>query len=513
MNPPCPDAYKLSTGDGVLMRGGPKGSVGPQEGRRAPDGRTRGTLGGKWLARAAGLVSPFPGTFTENGPEPVSKDRPFDPWRAPRGHKAQAIVDEVLVQVEHFEKVKALRKRRRRPTAQDVFKNIISALVCEAMHRELSSAGGLVSVALSKDRAGIGRKGRYGSPVLSETLPHVLQRMAAPEMAWLTFKKGERGYTGISNSRLSTFGIGARLLTRMRAHGITLGDLARRPGEEVIVLKRGKESFWDKGARIDYQDTPETERQRADLRKINAWLEDADIWFDDGGAPTPVVDTGDRRLYRVFNNGRFNHGGRLFGGFWPQMRRERRSGIMFGEESSEELDYGQTSLRILYGIAGVAPPEDDLYSVPGLEKHREGVKKLFNALLFDRAPRVRYPKGLAKLFPPSWQLKAADAIEAILSHHASVRRLIEEPEVGFRVMAIESRVMMSVLLRMREAGLQVALPIHDAVLIPAADRGLAKGIMQESFKEVTGVSAQVRTKGEVVEVLHLACPYEALSSP
>ena len=47
--------------------------------------------------------------------------------------------------------------------------------------------------------------------------------------------------------------------------------------------------------------------------------------------------------------------------------------------------------RILYGLAGETPRRGDADAAPGLEPWREGMNTLFNALVFDNAPRTRYP--------------------------------------------------------------------------------------------------------------------------
>ncbi len=69
-----------------------------------------------------------------------------------------------------------------------------------------------------------------------------------------------------------------------------------------------------------------------------------------------IVDSNDRRLRRIFNNGSFEEGRRLFGGFWqPLKKTERAEGLIIEDEAVASLDFGQMTPRILYGMAGVFP--------------------------------------------------------------------------------------------------------------------------------------------------------------
>ena len=50
----------------------------------------------------------------------------------------------------------------------------------------------------------------------------------------------------------------------------------------------------------------------------------------------------DRSLRRIFTKGCFDHGGRLFGGFWQELSKTARfDGLVINDEDIVELDYGQ----------------------------------------------------------------------------------------------------------------------------------------------------------------------------
>ncbi|MCW3574034.1 hypothetical protein K6Y53_38700, partial [Burkholderia cenocepacia] len=99
-----------------------------------------------------------------------------------------------------------------------------------------------------------------------------------------------------------------------------------------------------------------------------------------------------------FNAGSFELGGRLYGGFWQRMNKAERKDLRIDGEQAVELDFSQVGPRILYGMAG-AKMDRDAYAVPGYEDHREGIKKLFAAMINTSAPLVRFPAKVRELFP------------------------------------------------------------------------------------------------------------------
>jgi hypothetical protein len=97
-------------------------------------------------------------------------------------------------------------------------------------------------------------------------------------------------------------------------------DFKRSENEEIIILRARKKRRDRGGELIDYQETAWTMDAREKLREINRWLSDANIEDDGWGE----VDTSLRTSYRIFNNGSFEEGGRLYGTFWTGLKKTRR---------------------------------------------------------------------------------------------------------------------------------------------------------------------------------------------
>ena len=104
--------------------------------------------------------------------------------------------------------------------------------------------------------------------------------------------------------------------------------------------------YGDEDARIDYEDNATTLRFRKELRAINEWLDEADITFDAAAFDKPV-DVQARQLRRQLTLGRFDRGGRLFGGFWIP-KPVRLQGIRIEGEEVAGLDYSALNPRLAW---------------------------------------------------------------------------------------------------------------------------------------------------------------------
>jgi hypothetical protein len=157
-------------------------------------------------------------------------------------------------------------------------------------------------------------------------------------------------------------------------------------------LSRRRRGYWGEGQRIDYEDNATTHRFRKELRTINEWLDQADIIFDAASFDKPV-NVQVRQLRRKFTLGRFDRGGRLFGGFWINLPKPvRLQGIRIEGGEVAGLDYSALNPVLAYHVAEAEPPPGDPYTLPGLEQSRDGVKRVFNAMLFKH-PVTQFPQG------------------------------------------------------------------------------------------------------------------------
>lgn len=420
--------------------------------------------------------------MTEQGD--ALRDMRFNPYLRPASEGAKGVIAEFIARVERHESQEGLRKRKRKARDQRIFELTISAVLSNAMLAHLTDPEMWVSVSLSKDQ--LGRRSRYGSPVLSKTLPDILRRLAAEKVWVLELEVGHLGY--FSQPKVTTFRAGPFLASRVMEFDLSLRDVRASTHQEVIILKKAKQGHWDKGEMVDYQDDAQTNAFRDEVHKINQWLAQADIRFYGLSASGEKVDTTDRLMRRYFNNGSFEQGGRLFGGFWQALGKLQRSrGLRINGEEVMTLDFGQMAPRILYGMADVEPAQEDAYRLLGLEGHRSGVKKVFNAILFAGKPLERLPQGTRELLPRRVGMK--DVVELLAKTHEPLVPFFFTG-VGYHLQYRESEILVDVLLAMMERGI-VGLPIHDAVIIPKSSADEVKRIMLTTFKAHTGLEGIV----------------------
>lgn len=407
------------------------------------------------------------------------KDRAFSPFRLPKTKALTSLVEDVTGQIIEYEEVLGTRTRKRKAEDYKTFRRIVSAILCDLTHNRLTSPDRPIYITLSNRI--LGKKSRYTSPVMSRTLPDVIKLLTVPEMNFLLMDKGSRGFTSAHNKR-TTITCGARLLSRISDHEITLDDLGEDCSQETIVLKNAKEDFFDSGERIDYQDTLTTLQYRTELFEINSWLALADIQCDE------EFDISDRLLKRFFSNNSFESNGRYFGGFWQKMSKaQRKRSLYINDELTVTLDYSQVAPKIAYGICGISNFHGDAYTLPSGKYNRKDIKKIFSALIYADKPLNRFPKGTKETFER--RVKFADVRNEILEYHHPIKHLFGIG-IGLKLMFIESQILMTALLECKNRGI-VALPVHDALIVAESNKDMAKEIMLSSFRKITNTEGNV----------------------
>ncbi|MGE0627896.1 MAG: hypothetical protein AB7O43_08730 [Hyphomicrobiaceae bacterium] len=259
------------------------------------------------------------------------------------------------------------------------------------------------------------------------------------------------------------------------------GECAKR---ELIVLRGPHLDHWTRGKLIDYADTPITEGWRRDLVVINAWLRGLDIVLVDA----PHIDTGERRLHRVFSRGRFDSGGRLAGGFWLRLPKALRPNLRIAGEPIAVVDFTSMFPRMCFALAGEPQPAGDIYAIAGLGAHHRGaVKALVAARLFDTGPRTRWPKrkkGDVRSGRPRPPMPVGAVLAAIEAAHPTLARHFGRG-LGHHLMFLESEIILRVLRGAIAAGVPL-LPLHDAVLCPVSKTQEGAALMKEASEIVLG---------------------------
>jgi hypothetical protein len=197
-----------------------------------------------------------------------------------------------------------------------------------------------------------------------------------------------------------------------------------------------------------------------------------------------------RRYFSLVDGDRakaWTQNGRLFGGFWLNLERSRRSNIRIEGERVADLDYASMFARLAYAHMGGDPaPQGDLYDLTGLlrgydkEKHRDAVKQGFNSLLNGgRAGSREILKGL----PP--KTTAVQLRDAVLRKHPGLAQAIAGKPIGLELMFTESRILLGCLKRLMGSRI-VALPIHDGLMVGKSKMDEARRVMEEVSNDHLG---------------------------
>jgi hypothetical protein len=413
----------------------------------------------------------------------------FDPQRRAATPELQADIRSLITFLERHEADLALRKRVRKETDRRSFHLAIECIVCNLAALVLTGLDW--PLAVPRSSGVMWAKGRYRVPAYGQHFIAALDLMAHPGVGLI--ESVERGYRiAGGNKQRSTIRPTPAFVARVRPALADWESSARADEPEVLILKGAKDRNTGRAEAIDYHDTEQTRRKRKEVQRINEVLRNAPLKVVTGGDGKTVCFTDDgqpidpkrRAVRRIFNNGNWLEGGRLYDGFWETMRREGRFRVLRicttanpeGERIAN-VDFGQLFPTLAYHRVSRQAPDGDLYDIVGDGSSREGWKKLVNALLFADTQMTRWPEGTSRHFPRGTKLQ--DALALVRFVHEPIVTLFGTG-IGLKLMLTESEILIEALGHLAHRGI-TALPLHDSVLVAASDAEEATGIMAESF--------------------------------
>lgn len=261
------------------------------------------------------------------------------------------------------------------------------------------------------------------------------------------------------------------------------------PSKRLIRLRETNRD----GPEIAYLDTEETEAWITQLQAYNHFVGSHDLavnmsglgvrrWLKRlndrnklKGLPFRFPELFRTNLFRTFNNGSFDQGGRLYGAWWTNAPRSIRRSIRINGQESVEHDYSGHAVRMLYHERGL-DYEGDPYFIDPLWEYaaehelpkdhfREAVKALTQAL-------INSPSGVnparAKLLGCSVKpFSKRDVIEMIEAKHSKIAESFSSGD-GIRLQRKDSDLALSIITNLMDQGI-LALPIHDSFLVPHTD--------------------------------------------
>lgn len=391
-------------------------------------------------------------------------------------------------------------ERRLQHQHQKSFDRTVEAVICDVLFHHLNRPEEFFRISRSKGI--LDKASRYKPVTFNSMLPGLLDSLSADGLEMskgLNFIEQDKADPSFEKKgkKQTTIKAGSKLIALIDGLDITLDHSRLVRPRETILLKSGKDDFWDTKDLIDYEDTSKSLKAREEMETLNDWLMEADIsLLQQPGNIDPnqqFCDPNQRQMARHFNNGNtgFNEGGRLFNGFWMGIKKELRPQVLRIEgQEIATLDFQSMNPSLLYASVGQEMPVMKPYVLPGYEDSNsvpKGMKKIFNSCFYKTARPTRFPRGTKNYFPP--EVTVDQIIDHVLSANEPIRHLFFTGN-GMNLMYQESEILVAVLLKLRDRAI-VALPIHDAVIVRKDKIEETREVMLDVFLEKSGVNGGV----------------------
>ena len=362
-------------------------------------------------------------------------------------------------------------------------------------------------IMFSRDNNSYRAKSRYNEIHISKKIRNIVDELVKEGII-----EEKRGF----NDKIRGIGFQSRIwashsLTEKfksaRFHQFQFCDHA---GRESIVL-RDK----NKKAVEDYQDNAMTTFSRSLLAEYNALLANTHIDIFDLDKPVIEIGSGskamklaitqqDKFVRRIFNNSRWDEGGRYYGGWWQRCPKTYRENIVFDGVGTAEIDFSGIHIVILYAQEGInywAEVNEDPYSIHGINDIdpnidlRAAAKLLLLTALNAKTPGKAFGafRQQAELGLPEKRL-TNEQLNSVLNQLKRKHELIAHKlasGAGIELMYVDSQITQRLIERFTRHYQCPILTIHDSYIVPFGWDRILHREMQAAFAAVTGVSQPV----------------------
>jgi len=234
---------------------------------------------------------------------------------------------------------------------------------------------------------------------------------------------------------------------------------------------------------------------RANLRRLNDLLKGTDIALT--RPANPLTDFNDKysgqktELYRVFNNGSFQQGGRFYGGWWQHAKRYVRPYVTIDGQPTAEADFKGLHPAILFAKAKLDIPSDPYALVPGITENetlRDHAKTTFLALLnadsTTKEPR-NFDSAAHGMTAEAFRQRVKDAFPMLPGVFGTgIGRYLQRED---RDMAEQ------IMLHFADMGVPV-LTVHDSFIVAADHKNALVRVMEVVFHDRYGQKPNMALK-------------------
>jgi len=265
---------------------------------------------------------------------------------------------------------------------------------------------------------------------------------------------------------------------------------------------------------IEYEDTPETERMREVLWDYNLllaqhhidlsntdvpWVDHKEIDKRTGKPKRTYISHNDKFTHRVFNNNRWDHGGRFYGGFWQSIPSASRPFIRINGRRTIEVDYSSHHPALLYAQRGVNYWKEvgaDPYEIETNNNHpvwqrkylkdllliainAESDEKAFGAFIMEHVIGNKDLKGVF-----THKILGA-ALDALRSKHEQIADLIGTGK-GIELQYLDSQITEMIITSFMADGIPV-LAVHDSYIVWEEHADGLRDVMNEAWRKLSSL--------------------------
>jgi len=191
----------------------------------------------------------------------------------------------------------------------------------------------------------------------------------------------------------------------------------------------------------------------------------------------------DRMVKRIFNDGSFLNGGRLYA-FWQNIPKNIRKHLIINNSPVSELDYSGCQIRMLYHLVVKQDyKEDDPYSIPGMSRNlaKKAAISTLNAKTNRSAVGALMGSAKKDLGMPITYSDSKNCIDLFKIKHRPISKFFNSG-IGLNLMRIESEVIVRTILALMRKGICV-LTIHDACIFQIEHKTeVYNAMIEEYFK-------------------------------
>lgn len=277
-----------------------------------------------------------------------------------------------------------------------------------------------------------------------------------------------------------------KLLKLIKQHNVKHHMITKHVDEEIIKLRDMNECGNQKD--VPYPETADTVRMRNKLRAYNDLLAETNITI---AAKRHNVDLTRKKIFRVFSNGKWTEGGRFYGGFWIECKKELRPHIRINGERTIELDFSGMHIQFLYALEGInyADRQEDPYALEGYGD-RPLLKQLMLIFINSTGTKQNVIHTLwndtiqpdPTAYSVNTRLGIKKLLEAFETKHAAISKYFRKG-VGTKLQYIDSLIAEDIIRFFTKVRIPV-LSVHDSFIVAKRHTNLLKDQMWTSYYKV-----------------------------